>query len=161
MNLSGKHANKILKASKKLRETVKNTVIKGNIYDAEAYTDHGGIKSYIPTNFVEFSGIKMEYYYFIMDPGKTVSNHVHPHEDELYFVLDGEGVFGLNGKTFSLKRGDVHHILAGQWHSLDTTKSTRKLEIFIVVAPAIPYPTREDRCVCFREEDWKKMGYGK
>lgn len=159
--MTGKHSKSILEESRKLREAIKNTVIKGDIYDPEACIDWGGMKSYIPANFVEFSGIQMEYYYFVMEPGKKVVNHVHPQSDELYFVLDGEGVFGLNGKEFDLRKGVLHHILAGQWHSLDTTKSKKNLELFIVVAPAVAYFNREDGCEGFTEEGWEKMGYGK
>ena len=52
-------------------------------------------------------------------------------------------------------------MLAGQWHSLDTTKSKKDLEIFIIVSPPISIINREDGCEGFNEEDWEKMGYGK
>jgi quercetin dioxygenase-like cupin family protein len=159
--MKGKSSKKILAESKKLREFIKNIVIKGDIYKPEACINWGGMKSYIPTNFVEYSGIKMEYYYFVMEPGKKVVNHVHPFSDELYFVLGGEGIFGLNGKKYDLCKGVIHHILAGQWHFLDTTDSKANLEIFIVVSPAVPFFNREDGCEGFTEEDWNKMGYGK
>jgi len=160
--MKGKNSKKILQQSKKLREIVKNTVIKGNIYDPEACIDwEEGIKSYIPSNFIEYPGVKMEYYYLVMEPGKKVVNHIHTQTDELYFILGGDGNFGLNGKTFKLKKGVIHHILAGQWHSLDTTESKNDLEIFIVVSPAVAYFNREDGSEGFTEEGWEKMGYGK
>jgi len=159
--MKGKSSKKILQQSKNLRKLVENTVVKGNIYDPEACIDWGGMKSYIPANFMDYTGVKMEYYYFVMEKGQKVDNHVHPQTDELYFVLGGEGIFGLNGKEFNLKKGDIHHILAGQWHYLDTTKSTQDLEIFIVVAPTVAYFVREDGCEGFTEQDWGKMGFGK
>lgn len=159
--LKGKNSKQVTEAHKKAKETLKNIVIKGNIYEPEACINYVGMKSYIPSNFADYAGIKMDYYYFIMEPGYKVVPHVHPLTDELYFILGGDGVFGLNGKKFDLKKGDTRHILAGQWHSLDTTKSKNNLEIFIVSSPAIPLFTRSDGFECFTEEDWEKMGYDK
>ena len=161
MDIKGRLSKSILEENRKLKGIIKNTVIKGDIYDPEACIGDGGIKSYIPTNFVEYRGSKMECYLLVMEPGNKVVNHIHPQTDELYFVLGGEGVFGLNEKKFDLHKGVIHHILAGQWHSLDTTKSKNKLEIFIVVAPATAFFNKEGGCEFFTEERWKEMGYGK
>jgi len=159
--LKGKNSKSVTEAKNKAKENLKNMVVKGNIYEPEACINYVGMKSYIPSNFADYAGIKMDYYYFVMEPGYKVVNHIHPLTDELYFILGGEGVFGLNGKKYDLKKGDTRHILAGQWHSLDTTNSKVNLEIFIVSSPAIPLHIRSDGFEGFTEEEWEKMGYSK
>lgn len=159
--MKGRRSKSFLKENRKLRETVNNIVVKGDIYNPEATIYWKGSESHIPSNFLEYAGAKMEYYYFIMEPGQKVVNHVHPFGDELYLCLGGEGIFQLNGKTFKLRKGVIHHILAGQWHSIDTTKSKNKLEIFIVVAPVVASFNREDGRESILEEDRNKTCHGK
>lgn len=159
--MKGKNSKAVFEEGKKLRKVLRSKVIKGDIYDPEALIDWGGMKSYIPTNFYEHRDVQVEYYYFVMETGQKVDNHIHPHNDEVFFILGGEGILGLNGKEFKLRKGIIHHMLAGQWHSLDTTKSKKDLEIFIIVSPPISIINREDGCEGFNEEDWEKMGYGK
>ena len=158
-SMKGKNAKSILAASKREKDNLKKTVIRGDINEPEACIDWGVIKTYIPANYVEHGGGKMEHFYVVVEPGHKFPSHIHPTSDQLILVLGGEGKLDLNGKKFDLHKGIVHHILAGQWHNYDTEKSNKRLELFLVASPPLTFCIREDGFDSFNEEEWKKMGY--
>lgn len=142
--LKGDKKEDLISSSKNLRNKVKSAEIKGNIYKPLAYAEWEGAKTYIPTNFIEYPGIKMESFYFEMEPGVKGVKHIHPISDEIYLVLDGTGNLYLEDKVFDLAIGDIFHILAGQWHYIDTINSKDKIKVFIVISPPLPFFLREE-----------------
>jgi mannose-6-phosphate isomerase-like protein (cupin superfamily) len=54
----------------------------------------------------------------LLEPGAWIGEHVHPDTEELYLVLDGEGVGALDGLTFPVGRGDAFLVRAGHRHGL-------------------------------------------
>ena len=157
--LDGKNNDAISKESKNLKNNVKDLVLSGNIYEPLAHANWEGAKTHIPINFVKYPGIKIESFYWEMEPGIKGTKHIHPIADELYLILEGQGQLYLEDKVFDLKKGDVFHIVAGQWHAIETLESTEKIKVFIVLAPPLPFFIRENGYCSFTEEAWDKMGY--
>ena len=142
-----------------MKNKVKSTVIKGNIYEPLAYANWEGARTYIPVNFLMYPGTKMESFYWEMEPGVKGTKHIHPIADELYLILDGVGKLYLEEIILDLKKGDVFHILAGQWHCIDSMDSKDMIKVFIVLSPPLPFFLRESGYSSFTEEAWDKLGY--
>lgn len=64
-------------------------------------------------------------------PGKTIEAHIDPYE-EIYYILDGEGIMMVGEDEKRVKKGDSIWIPMGKKHSLlnDTNENTS----FLVVA---------------------------
>ena len=64
-------------------------------------------------------------------PGKTIETHIDPYE-EIYYILEGEGVMMVGDDERRVKKGDAIWIPMGEKHSLvnDTNENTG----FLVVA---------------------------
>jgi quercetin dioxygenase-like cupin family protein len=70
-------------------------------------------------------------------PGGGPPPHVHLHEDEAFYMLEGEATFTAGGRTIRAKAGDCVHIPRGTVHTLrgEGTKPGRAL---IIISPAGP-----------------------
>lgn len=51
-------------------------------------------------------------------PGKNISYQVHHKRDEVWTVVDGQGLFVLDGVQREVHRGDVLVIRKEQWHAI-------------------------------------------
>lgn len=51
-----------------------------------------------------------------VDPGCMIREHVHDHEEELFFMLEGEGFARLDGEEFPIKKGSTVYIGKGRRH---------------------------------------------
>ena len=61
--------------------------------------------------------------------------HYHRRSAELYYVLDGEGTFLLNGQELSMRSGDLLMAPSGVPHGVKNTGPQRLL-VLAVLAPA-------------------------
>ena len=43
----------------------------------------------------------------ILPPGTTIGNHTHGNDEEVYVVLEGQGLYTEDDKTFPVKPGDI------------------------------------------------------
>ena len=64
--------------------------------------------------------------------GCSIGSHVHGQEEEIFYVLKGEGVATENGETFILKEGDATVTGGGSSHSIEN-QSENPLELFAVI----------------------------
>lgn len=53
-----------------------------------------------------------------LEPGATVGEHLHAAEEELYLVLEGEGLGLLDGEAFPVGPGDAYLCKVGHTHGL-------------------------------------------
>ena len=53
----------------------------------------------------------------IVEPGVGPGRHVHHHQDETFFFLEGEFIAEVGGKIFEFKPGDVAFIPKGTVHA--------------------------------------------
>jgi len=52
----------------------------------------------------------------IVEPGIGPGRHIHHHQDETFFFLEGEFIAEVDGKMFEFKPGDVAFIPKGTVH---------------------------------------------
>ena len=66
-------------------------------------------------------------------PGETVPAHTHPDEDQVYFVVSGEGVVELDSKRTPVTTGSGVLIPIGTEHLITNTGSEPLDYVFFVV----------------------------
>ena len=69
------------------------------------------------------------------EPGQSHALHAHAGMDKLYQVVDGEGVFLLEGRDLPMRAGDLLVAPDGVPHGIRNT-STRRLLVLVILAPA-------------------------
>jgi quercetin dioxygenase-like cupin family protein len=69
------------------------------------------------------------------EPGQSHALHTHAGMDKLYYVLDGEGVFVLEGRELPMQAGDLLVAPDGVPHGVRNSGRGRLL-VLAVLAPA-------------------------
>jgi quercetin dioxygenase-like cupin family protein len=79
---------------------------------------------------------KMMLSHVVMEPGATVAEHQHPHE-QVGMVLDGEAIFFIGAEQKLMRKGDMYRIPGNVSHRVVALKEgLRALDVF--------FPIRED-----------------
>ncbi len=63
--------------------------------------------------------------------GKNISYQIHHHRDEVWTIVDGNGILVIDGIEKEVKRGDVIHIMRGQLHALKAKADLTLIEVQI------------------------------
>lgn len=71
------------------------------------------------------------------EPGQSHALHAHHGMDKVYKVIDGEGLFLLEGRELPMKAGDLLVAPDGVPHGVSNTGSARLL-VLAILAPAPP-----------------------
>ncbi len=71
----------------------------------------------------------------IIKPGQTTLLHYHEKSEELYFILQGDGVMQLDDEKLSVKVGDTICIPPSTKHCIENTGS-EELRILCCCSPA-------------------------
>ena len=100
--------------------------------------DWGSIK-WLVTPHLD-AGAKMTTGEVIINPGKGHAPHRHPGEDEVIYVISGEGVqtVGEDAPAFPIKAGDAVYIPANTMHSTFNT-TWQPLRLVVVYTPGGAY----------------------
>ena len=69
------------------------------------------------------------------EPGQEHSLHAHAGQDKVYHVIEGEGLFLLQGRTLAMKAGDLLVAPEGVPHGVRNTGKVRLL-VLAILAPA-------------------------
>jgi len=69
------------------------------------------------------------------EPGQEHALHAHAGQDKVYHVIEGEGVFLLQGRTLAMKAGDLLVAPEGVPHGVRNTGKVRLL-VLAILAPA-------------------------
>jgi quercetin dioxygenase-like cupin family protein len=69
------------------------------------------------------------------EPGQEHALHAHPGMDKLYSVIDGEGLFLLEGRELAMGAGDLLVAPEGVPHGIRNSGRSRLL-VLAVLAPA-------------------------
>ena len=69
------------------------------------------------------------------EPGQSHALHAHAGMDKLYHVLEGDGVFLLEGRELPMTAGDLLVAPDGVPHGVSNTSRARLL-VLVVLAPA-------------------------
>lgn len=59
--------------------------------------------------------------------GTATDRHYHKLSEELYFLLEGEGIMEINGTSRAVGPGDAILISPGAWHQIAATTALRFL----------------------------------
>src|SRR3954468_13441471 len=69
------------------------------------------------------------------EPGQSHALHAHAGMDKVYLVLEGEGLFLLEGKALPMRAGDLLVAPDGVPHAVDNNSGARLL-VMALLAPA-------------------------
>lgn len=69
------------------------------------------------------------------EPGQMHELHSHQGMDKLYYVLEGDGLFLLDGRQLDVTGGEMMVAPEGVPHGIHNT-GTRRLLVLVVLAPA-------------------------
>lgn len=70
-----------------------------------------------------------------LEPGQSVTPHFHRETEEVYYILEGEGVMTVGGEQRGVSAGDAILIPLNAIHSLENTGAT-SMRIVLVCGPA-------------------------
>ena len=70
-----------------------------------------------------------------LEPGQAVTPHFHRETEEVYYVLEGEGVMTVGGESRAVSAGDAILIPLNTVHSLENTGAAT-MRIVLVCGPA-------------------------
>src|SRR5215467_9597986 len=79
--------------------------------------------------FEKAAGFKQVFRKRTLHPGAAIGYHLQK-EDEVYYILSGEGVMQMNGKEFPVKPGDAILTRPGSSHGL---KQTGKDDLVLII----------------------------
>jgi quercetin dioxygenase-like cupin family protein len=69
------------------------------------------------------------------EPGQEHALHAHAGQDKVYHVIEGDGVFLLDGRELAMTTGDLLVAPDGIAHGVRNT-GTRRLLVLAILAPA-------------------------
>lgn len=84
---------------------------------AEPGTHNGGGKTVGFNFFANAKNLKTAFRKRILKPGSSIGYHLQK-EDEIYYILTGNGTMQMNGKTFAVKPGDAILTRPGSSHGI-------------------------------------------
>lgn len=96
----------------------------------EPGTHNGGGKTIGFNFFAQAKNLKTAFRKRILKPGSSIGYHLQK-EDEIYYVISGNGTMQMNGKTFAVKPGDAILTRPGSSHGI-TPDAGNDLNILIV-----------------------------
>lgn len=96
----------------------------------EPGTHNGGGKTIGYNFFADTKGLKTVFRKRTLKPGSSIGYHLQK-EDEIYYVISGNGKMKMNGETFAVKPGDAILTKSGSSHGI-APNSDNDLVILIV-----------------------------
>jgi mannose-6-phosphate isomerase-like protein (cupin superfamily) len=96
----------------------------------EPGTHNGGGNTTGFNFFGEAKNLKTVFKKRILKPGSSIGYHLQK-EDEIYYVISGNGIMQINGKTFAVKPGDAILTRPGSSHGI-APDAGNELSILIV-----------------------------
>jgi mannose-6-phosphate isomerase-like protein (cupin superfamily) len=96
----------------------------------EPGTHNGGGNTTGFSFFSKADNLKMVFRKRILHPGSAIGYHLQK-EDEIYYIISGNGEMQMNGKSFPVKSGDAILTRPGSSHGL---KQTGNKDLTIIIA---------------------------
>ena len=101
-----------------------------DIAKEQAGPHNGGGKTIAYPFFEGTQDFKMAFRKRILKPGSSIGYHLQK-EDEVYYILEGNGEMQMNGETFSVTAGDAILTRPGSSHGL---KPTGDKDLTLIIA---------------------------
>ena len=70
--------------------------------------------------------------HMILNPGVSIGEHMHVGDNEIFYILKGEGTYNDNGTMVTLLPGDVAVCSDGEIHSMEN-KGSEPLEFIALI----------------------------
>lgn len=77
---------------------------------------------------------QLDYRISLYQPMAYVERHVHKVQEQVYHILDGEGLMEIDDTKTVVRKNDVIFIPPGTWHSIQNTGLT-DLAFIVVTTP--------------------------
>lgn len=58
-----------------------------------------------------------------LEPGASIGYHPHTSDEEVYFIMSGEGLYCEEGESLAVKAGDIMLCRKGRSHGIENTGS--------------------------------------
>ena len=68
----------------------------------------------------------------VLDQGCSIGYHQHDQEEEIYYILSGQGIVNDNGETHTVNPGDAVYTGNGSFHSIEN-QGESPLEFLAVI----------------------------
>lgn len=78
-------------------------------------------------------GSKLDVGLLLYAPGQTTPEHTHQDMDEVFYVVEGEGLLTINGKEFELREKDIILSPRGEGHGFYNTNSKNLIVLQIKI----------------------------
>lgn len=65
------------------------------------------------------------------EPGQSTPQHPHPKQDELFYVIEGRGIFIIDNKEIPVKESSLVLVPARIKHGISADKDSRLVVMFI------------------------------
>ena len=95
----------------------------------------------------------------VYPPGQEGFLHYHEHQDELYFVHSGRGVFEVDGETRELGPGGLCHVEAETARKVSNTSADEDL-VMLVVGGKGGYVERDGMLVDPERDLTRRQAFG-
>ena len=70
-----------------------------------------------------------------LEPGCAIGPHLHSEENEVYYIIEGTGVYYDNGEEYEVQAGDLVVCDLGQSHGLENTGDTTMRFVAVMQEP--------------------------
>ncbi|HEY8459407.1 MAG TPA: cupin domain-containing protein [Blastocatellia bacterium] len=80
----------------------------------------------------------------ILPPGATVMPHHHEVIEEIYYIIEGEGVMKMDGEEREVREGDAIYIPRFARHALTNT-GAEPMKILLICGPAFFYEDHRNK----------------
>jgi mannose-6-phosphate isomerase-like protein (cupin superfamily) len=77
---------------------------------------------------------QLDYRISTYQPMGYVERHVHAKQEQVYHILEGEGLMEIDGEMHVVRKHDVIFITPGTWHSIQNS-GLGDLTFIVVTAP--------------------------
>ncbi|WP_366923081.1 cupin domain-containing protein [Metallumcola ferriviriculae] len=74
---------------------------------------------------------KIEVDLIFYEPGQSSPEHAHKHQDEIFYVVSGEGSMVINGEKVSVKEKDIILAPSGTTHGINNDSSSQLSLLFV------------------------------
>ncbi|MBM1634516.1 cupin domain-containing protein [Sulfitobacter mediterraneus] len=142
-NLTGPGAQQAYDFWDRLEEMRKDEPLKGNLYDPRVSADFPQNPCNLPINLMLWPERMMDFVMLRGEPGGEFPPHTHGYGDEIYLIINGEGIVIIDGVEYEAKKHDIFWIPAGTPHTYRTpADKTESFDIFAVNVPGVKHTMR-------------------
>jgi quercetin dioxygenase-like cupin family protein len=82
-------------------------------------------------------GPKIDWGVILLLPGQTLGGHYHEQVEETFYVMQGEGVFTINGQDYEAREGDAFRMEPEDRHDV-LNASEQPLKLAFIKCPYLP-----------------------